>query len=145
MEGGGNRIRVLSVAVEPSGLDLLAASLRADASDVRVFVEALATKLELSFPERTRVERGGRVLGAKRVRMVSVELGDGRYELEQSDGSVTTRRCTVVRGISLKSAELGLDEWIDALSAQLVVEADRSDRGRAALERLLEGTEGTIG
>jgi len=127
------------VEPEPSGFELLAASLRADASDLRAFVEALATKLELSFPERTRVERSGRVLGSKHVRMVSVELGDGRYELEHSDGAVTTRRCTVVRGISLKSEDLGLDEWIDAMSAQLVAEAERSERGRAALERLLEG------
>jgi hypothetical protein len=124
---------------EPSGFDLLAASLRADATDLRAFVEALATKLELSFPERTQVARGGRLLGPKRVRKVTVDLGEGRYELEHSDGAVTTRRRTVVRGISLKSEELGLDEWIDDLSEQLVAEADKSERGRAALERLLEG------
>jgi hypothetical protein len=125
--------------VEPSSFDLLAASLRADTTDMRVFVEALATKLEQSFPERTHVERGGRMFGSKQVRKVSVELGDGRYDLEHADGSVTTRRCTIVRGIVLKNEELGLEEWIDDLSAQLVAEADRSERGRAALERMLEG------
>jgi hypothetical protein len=125
--------------VDPSSFDLLAASLRADTTDLRVFVEALATKLELSFPERTNVERGGRMFGSKQVRKVSVELGDGRYDLEHSDGAVTTRRCTVVRGISLKNEELGLEEWIDDLSAELVAEAERSERGRAALERMLDG------
>ena len=118
---------------------MLAASLRADTTDLRVFVEALATKLELSFPERTHVERGGRMFGSKQVRKISVELGDGRYDLEHSDGVVTARRCTVVRGISLKNDELGLEEWIDDLSAELVAEAERSERGRAALERMLEG------
>jgi hypothetical protein len=125
--------------VDLSSFDLLAASLRADTTDLRVFVEALATKLELSFPERTHVERGGRVFGSKQVRKISVELGDGRYDLEHSDGVVTARRCTVVRGISLKNDELGLEEWIDDLSAELVAEAERSERGRAALERMLEG------
>jgi hypothetical protein len=125
--------------VEPSSFDLLAASLRADTTDVRVFVEALATKLEQSFPDRTQVERGGRMFGSKQVRRISVELGDGRYELEHSDGTVATRRCTVVRGISLKNEELGLEEWIDDLSAQLVSEAERSERGRAALEQMLGG------
>jgi hypothetical protein len=125
--------------VDPSSFDLLAASLRADTTDLRVFVEALATKLELSFPERTHVERGGRMFGSKQVRKISVELGDGRYDLEHSDGVVTARRCTVVRGISLKNDELGLEEWIDDLSAELVAEAERSERGRAALERMLEG------
>jgi hypothetical protein len=125
--------------VEPSSFDLLAASLRADTTDMRAFVEALAVKLEQSFPERTHVERGGRMFGPKQVRKVSVELGDGRYDLEHAEGAVTTRRCTIVRGIALKNEELGLEEWIDDLSAQLVAEADRSERGRAALERMLEG------
>lgn len=79
------------------------------------------------------------MFGSKQVRKLSVALGNGRYELEHSDGSVTTRRCTVVRGISLKNDELGLEEWIDDLSAELVAEAERSERGRAALEQMLEG------
>lgn len=118
--------------------DLLAASLRADANDLRVFLEVLAAKLEASFPERTSVERGG-LFGKKRVRGLSVELGDCRYELEHDDGRIQVRRSTVVRGISLHSDELELDAWIDDLSQRLVEEAGRSERGRAAIERLLEG------
>lgn len=122
---------------EQRDFDLLAASLRADAVDVGAFVEALATKLELSFPDCTRVARAG-LMGKKRVRRIEVELGDGRYELEHESGAVATRRRSVVRGISLKSEELPLEDWIDSLSAQLVAAADASERGRAALERLLE-------
>lgn len=118
--------------------DLLAASLRADASDLRAFVEALAAKLQASFPERTHVERGGH-FGKKPVRRIGVDLGDCRYELEHDDGRVEVRRRTVVRGVSLKSDELELDAWIDDLSQRLVEEAGRSERGRAALERMLEG------
>lgn len=123
---------------EPAAFDLLAASLRADATDLRAFVEALATKLELSFPERCRIERTG-LLGKKHVRRISVELGERRYELDNDDGVAAARRCSVVRGISLKSEELSLEEWIDELAAQLVAEADRSERGRDALQRLLAG------
>lgn len=118
--------------------DLLAASLRADASDLRAFVEALAAKLEASFPERTHVDRGG-LFGNKRVRRVGVELGECRFELDHDDGRIQCRRRTVVRGVSLKSDELELDAWIDDLSQRLVEEAGRSERGRAALERMLEG------
>jgi hypothetical protein len=125
--------------VEASGeFDLVAAALRADASDLKVFVEALATKLEQSFPGRCRVQRSG-LLGKGPVRQISVELGDGRYELAHQDGSISTRRSSVVRGISLKTDEVGLDEWIDALAAQLTAEAERSERGRLAVERLLRG------
>jgi hypothetical protein len=37
----------------------------------------------------------------------------------------------------LKSEELGLDDWIDALSRDLTEAAEQSERGRLALERLL--------
>lgn len=128
-----------SARVEGStDFDLVAASLRADAQDLRVFVEALTTKLEQSFAGRCRVQRAG-LLRKGSVRRITVELGDSRYELAHDDGAVSTRRSSVVRGISLKSEELGLDEWIDSLAARVVAEADRSERGRAALEKLLSG------
>ena len=123
---------------EAADFDLVAASLRADADDLRMFVEALATKLEQAFPGRCRVRRAG-LLGKGSIRQISVELGESRYELTHDDGAVSARRSSVVRGISLKSDELGLDEWIDSLAAQLVSEARRSERGRLALEKLLKG------
>lgn len=118
--------------------DLVAASLRADSGDLRIFVEALTTKLEQSFPGRCRVRRAG-LFGKKAVRQVTVDLGESRYELTNDAGAVAARRSSVVRGIALKSEELGLDEWIDALAAQVVAEAGRSERGRLALEKLLSG------
>ena len=121
-------------------LDLLAASLRADAGDVDAFVEALAVKLEAALPGQVEVERRGGLLGGrKRVRRIEVTLGDQRYELEAEHGLVTCRRRSVVRGIALKTQELDLDAWIAALSQDLVEEAERSERGRQALARLLEG------
>jgi hypothetical protein len=123
---------------EPVELELVAASLRADADDLRVFAEALTTKLEQSFPGRCRVQRAG-LFGKGEVRRISVAVGDSRYELLHDDGTVSARRSSVVRGITLKNEELGLDEWIDALATQVVAEAGRSERGRLALEKLLSG------
>lgn len=125
------------MSAEPD-FDLLAASLRADAGDVRAFVEALAVKLEGAFPARTRVERKGSLLGGrKRVRRIEVELGEQRYELAEEDGGVACARRSVVRGIALKNERLELDAWIGELSRALVEEADRTGRGREALGRLL--------
>jgi hypothetical protein len=118
--------------------DLVAAYLRADTGDLRVFVEALTSKLEQSFPGRCRVRRAG-LFGKGSVRQISVEVGEGRYQLTHAGGAVVTRRSSVVRGISLKSDELALDEWLDSLAAEVVAEAGRSERGRLALERLLSG------
>ena len=103
-------------------------------------MEALASKLEAALPDQVEVERRGGLLGAnKRVRRIEVTLGDQRYEAEPQRGRVTCRRRSVVRGIALKTQELDLDAWIAALSQDLVEEADRSERGRQALARLLEG------
>jgi hypothetical protein len=119
-------------------IDLVAASLRADASDMRVYVEELARKLDQSFPGRCTIRRSG-LLGKGPVRAITVAVGDSRYEIEHRDGSVVARRTSVVRGIALKSEEIGLDEWIDSLASHVVEEADRSERGRLALENLLIG------
>jgi hypothetical protein len=51
---------------------------------------------------------------------------------------VACRRRTVVRGIALKSEELDVGAWVDALSADLVDEAARSERARIALQGLLD-------
>lgn len=121
-----------------SQFDLLAASLRADASDLKAFVEALAVKLGESFPERVRVERKGGLLGGKqRVRRVALTLEDKEYELESDAGQISCRRRNVVRGIALKTEELSLEQWIDALAKAVVEEAGRTESDRVALERML--------
>jgi len=122
----------------PADIDLVAASLRADSGDVRIYVEQLARKLEEAFPGRCSVKRSG-MLGKGPVRLITVAAGDGRYELEHKDGSVAARRTSVVRGIALKTEELGLEQWIDSLAAEVMAEAARSESGRLALENLLIG------
>jgi hypothetical protein len=123
---------------EAPDLDLLAASLRADTSDTAAFLEALAAKLEDAFPGQVEVERKGRLFGgAKRVRRIRVRLGDTHYEIEGEGGVCVGRRRSVVRGIALKSEDLSIDAWIEALSGDLLELAQRSERGRIALERLL--------
>ena len=65
--------------------DLSAAGLRADGTDLRISLEALAGKLEESLPGHTHVERGGGGLlgrGKKRVKQVRVDLGENRYQLD---------------------------------------------------------------
>jgi hypothetical protein len=128
------------VADDAPDLDLLAASLRADASDTAAFLEALAARLQGALPGQVEVERkGGLFGGGKRVRRIAVRLGDSHYELEGDHGALVARRRSVVRGIALKSEELGVDAWIEALSSDLLALARSSERGRLALERLLTG------
>jgi hypothetical protein len=122
--------------VEAGSFELLAASLRADARDVDAFLDALASKLAGAFPDSTHVERKGFRSGG-RVRALDVELGEHRYRLERESNGLNGSRQRTVRGIVLKNEELVLDEWIDSLSQELAETAERSERGRLALERLL--------
>ena len=120
-------------------MDLLAASLRADSSDVNAFVESLATKLEEAVPDRTRVERRrAGLMGPKQVRRIALDAGPSRLELLRDEGGAVQMRCSRLSGgIVLKTEELDADAWIAALGEALAAEAGRNERTRRALERLL--------
>jgi hypothetical protein len=119
--------------------DVVAASLRADASDLKTFVEVLAAKLADAFPGEVRVERrGGLLSGTRPVRQIVLTLGPDRFELEHDAGSVTCRHRAIVRGVAIRSDELGLEQWIELLARSLVSHANSTSAGRAALAQLLE-------
>ncbi len=119
-------------------LDLVAASLRADSSDLSAFVEGLAVKLEDLIPGHVRVERRRSGLrGGKLVRRISLDAGDQRLELRSDGGAIETRRSRLSGGIVLKSESLHTDAWLAALGEALAAEAKRSETTRQALERLL--------
>jgi hypothetical protein len=128
------------VSVEDD-FDLSAAGLRADGSDLRISVEVLASKLEASLPNQTRVERrGGGLLGRgeKHVQRVQVELAGASYELNVvGGGRLEGFRERRVGGISIKREVLDASAWVGALTAALREEAERSADARSALERLV--------
>ena len=119
-------------------IDLLAASLRADLSDLGAFVEALAVKLEQAVPGATQVERRREGLfGPKLVRRIALDAGDQRLELRVDGARVQTRCSRVSGGIVLKTEAVDTDAWLAALGNALAIEARRSETTRRALERLL--------
>lgn len=119
-------------------LDLLAASLRADASDLDAFVEGLAARLEDAVPGRVRVSRWrGRLFGPKRVRKIVIDTGDRRLELQYRDGVLHTSCAKLSGGIVLKNEPLETEAWLAQLGEALAAEASRSEATRKALERLL--------
>jgi hypothetical protein len=119
-------------------LDLIAASLRADSSDLSAFVESLADKLEQVMPGRVRIDRRRSGLtGPKRVRRIALDAGNERLELELDKGVIATRRARLSGGIVLKNETLDTDVWLAALGEALAAEAQRSATTRQSLERLL--------
>ncbi len=134
--------RALVGADEPDEsmrVEMLAASLRADATDLGAFMEALAAKLGGALPQRTRIERSGGMFSHNHpVRRISVNLGDWEYVITLEHGGLAASRTHLVRGIALKSEAIGVDEWIETLAAELTLLAERSTQDSAALRRLLE-------
>jgi hypothetical protein len=120
-------------------IDVLAGSLRADAGDMKTFVEILAKKLEDTFPNRVRIQRKGLPGKARPVVHLALTFSESQFELDNNKGQVSTRRRKLVRGVALNTEELPLDAWIDQLSAVLVDEAGKSQADRIALERMLGG------
>ncbi len=136
LPGAGTLRRVGS----EDSFDLAAAGLRGGGAELASALEVLAAKLEQALPGRARVERrGGGLLGRghKRVRELTVELGPNRYQLEVDGERVEGYREKQVGGISIKREPLDPSEWLAALTADLRAEAERSERARAALDRLL--------
>ena len=127
------------MAEEDSSLDidLLTASLRADASDLGAFVEALAVKLEDAAPDRVRVDRRREgMFGRKLVRRILLEAGDRRLELRSENGAIDTRASRLSGGIVLKNDALEIDAWLAAVGEALAAEAQRSQSTRRALQRM---------
>ncbi len=119
-------------------IDLVAASLRADSSDLRAFVEALATKLEDAVPGAVSVERRrDGMFGPKQVRRIALEASGQRLELRADGASIQTRCARLSGGIVLKSEEMPTDEWLRVLGEALADQARTSQTTRQALERLL--------
>ena len=119
-------------------IDLVAASLRADAGDTGAFVEALAVKLEEALPGGVSVDRRrDGMFGPKRVRRIAVEAAGRRLELRAERGSVQTGCARLSGGIVLKTEEMSTDEWLRALGETLAAQAAHSQTTRQALDRLL--------
>jgi hypothetical protein len=120
-------------------LDLLTASLRADAGDIGSYTEALAAKLEQALPRAVRVDRArDGLFGPKRVRAIAIDTGGERLALRREGDQITTSAARVSGGIVLKTESLAFEQWLGVLSRTLAVQARESDSTRQALQRLLD-------
>jgi hypothetical protein len=121
-------------------LDVPAAELRADAGDVAMSIEVLATSLEQALPGIATVERhrvGGFRSKRREVRRIAVALGEELFELNRANGALECSRHKVVRGITIAREQLPLAGWIAALVHGVTQRAEIGERDRAALEGLL--------
>jgi hypothetical protein len=121
-------------------LELAAASLRADGSDVHILVKVLVDQLADALGSRLKVERaGGRFRKSDEIRSLSIGMGDDQFEA-QVDG--TSLRCTIGHtsgGIRIRSEKVDVDTWLNRLLTVLKAEAANSQAVRLALENMVIG------
>ena len=133
----------MSGADDSFDLELAAASLRADGSDVGILVKVLADQLGDALGSRLVVQRaGGRLRKSDKVRSIRITMGGDQFDAEV-DGAAL--QCTIGHssgGIRIRSEKVGVDEWLARLLAALQAEAANSQAVRLALESMVIGGKG---
>lgn len=124
---------------QPLQVEMFAASLRADTTDLKVFMEVLASKLTGSLPSQTQVMRhSGLFTREHPVKEIVVTLGEYQYRIaRERQGPLLTSRAKMVRGIVLKTDQIPMELWINGLAESLAYEATCSAQAHTALERFL--------
>ena len=138
---------------DPSGLSpmfdvqLLAATLRADRTDVASYARILSGALADALPPgMVEVERRRSLadrLSGREGRPVAVVVHGADRELhlrEAAHGAVDAQIHQVVRGVVISRRTVGVDEWLQAFAEDLMRLAARDAAARAALARLLGDT-----
>jgi len=121
-------------------LDMAAATVQSNATDVRIMLKVLAGQLAEVLGPRLVVERAGGLLRKSgEVKALELTLGDDVLRAQVEGASV---RCSVAHssgGIRIRSESVDLDAWLKRLLAALQQEAAHSEGARRALERIVIG------
>ena len=124
-------------------LELAAAALRADQTDVHVLLKVLCEQLGDALGSRLKVERaGGLFRKSDEVKSLRIALGDDQFEAVVEGSGL---RCSIGHtsgGIRIRSEKVTVDTWLNRLLGALKVEADHSQAVRQALENIVIGGNG---
>ena len=122
-------------------IDILANMLRAEQSEASDLVEMLAGILDSALPDRTSIKRGGWFMSRQRpVVELNVQFDEIGFLITRSKhGTVMVKEQKIVRGISLKSSDISMDECINKLVAQLSDLSQKNAQTRDTLQKFIEG------
>ena len=120
-------------------VELFAASLRADYTDVGAFLEALAAKFQGALPTHTSVTRHAGLFSREHpVKEIAVTLGEFQYRMsKERQGPLLALRSHLVRGIVLSSEQIPVEQWIEEIAEALAQFAAHNQQAHMALSRFL--------
>ena len=134
-----NNDQIDKLGFAPSQIELLAASLRFNASDISNSMLALATLLQSIAPQTCQVKKKKRGLRSKEtsIEEISIQLGEYRFLMSVGPRSLAVDSPKIVRDIVIKTEDLPVDQWISSLAEMLALESQRSESARIAISKLL--------
>jgi hypothetical protein len=119
-------------------VDVLAAALSLDQQEAGDILRILAQKFVGGLPRHTKVQRSLWGFGA--VQAVTISFEDCQYEVSRSKyGSLVAKSIEVVRGIKIKTNEISIEEWSQAVANTLALKAQQSAEIRAGLQQFIVG------
>src|SRR5260370_7306142 len=94
--------------------ELFAASLRADNTDIKAFLEALAVKLEGALPNNTTITRQSGLFSREHpVKELTVSLGENQYRIgRERQGPLVAIRAKIVQRIDIKTHPIPSAPWL---------------------------------
>jgi hypothetical protein len=127
------------VSGEPSEFDLSAAWIRRAQGDLKAFMEGFAVRLEGAVPGNVTVERKRDGLFSKtsHVVKVSIDIEPNVYSLAIDGSRLSALRAKVVRGVALKSEQMAVPEWLDAVHRDMQALAEHAGAARNVIHDFL--------
>ncbi len=136
----------LAVPDDALSLDMVAAALRADSTDMAIYARVLAQSLGEALPsDLVSVERDRTMSDRMRGRpgeisKIVARLGDLQMTLAVRNGQPVTEICRAVRGVVLSRQTVPVGEWAATLANALVQYAGQNAEAARALRKLVAGS-----
>jgi hypothetical protein len=145
-ESGGEAAGDLPAEPGDTGVvDLVAAAIRADTTDLDVYHRVLSATVSEMLPAgMVEVDRDrsmkDRMAGREgRATSIRIRLGDRTLELAAQHGRLVATSAREVRGVVISRQEISVAEWTQQLAQYLAQLAAENADARVALSRLLGG------
>jgi hypothetical protein len=121
-------------------LNMAAAALRSNSSDLRLLVKTLCQELADTLGDRLKIQHGGgRFRKSDEISSVQIAMANNLFKATLEGANLHCTLGHVSGGIRIRNETLDVNDWILKLLEALRDEAAHSDAARLALENIVIG------
>jgi|ERR1700677_1621433 hypothetical protein len=121
-------------------LNMAAAALRSNSSDLRLLIKSLCGELADTLGDRLKIQHGGgRFRKSDEISSVQITMANNLFEASLDGANLHCSLGHVSGGIRIRNETLDVNDWILKLLEALRDEAAHSDAARLALENIVIG------